>query len=62
MFDRGLVSLDDDLRILISRHVNDFESLRILINRDGFARLPMRSADRPHPHFLKWHRENCFKQ
>jgi putative restriction endonuclease len=31
------------------------------INKSGHASLPVRGADRPHPHFLKWHRENCFK-
>ncbi len=37
MFDRGLISLDDDLRILISRHVNDFDSVRCFINKDGIV-------------------------
>lgn len=62
MFDRGLISLSDDLDILISRKVNDVDSVRSIINKSGRARLPQRAADRPHPHFLKWHRENCFKQ
>lgn len=61
MFDRGLVSLTDDLEILISRQANDPESIRALINRSGFALPPIRKLDRPHPSFLAWHRENCFK-
>ena len=61
MFDRGLISLADDLKILVSRHVNDPDSIRALINNDGVARTPSRAADRPHPHFLQWHRENRFK-
>ncbi len=61
MFDRGLVSLSDDFEILISRQVNDFESVRAFINESGRAILPARSTDWPHPHFLDWHRENCFK-
>lgn len=61
MFDRGLISLGDDLKILISRHVNDPDSVRGFINSTGIAFAPQRAADRPHPHFLKWHRENCFK-
>jgi putative restriction endonuclease len=61
MFDRGLISLSDDLDILVSRQVNDIDSVRGFINRSGRAALPMRPADRPHPHFLMWHRENCFK-
>src|SRR5579859_599191 len=62
MFDRGLISLSDDLEILISRQTNDPEGVRSLINKSGHARPPRRPSDRPHPHFLKWHREHCFKQ
>jgi len=61
MFDRGLISLSDDLDILISRQANDPDSIRGLINRTGRAIVPARAHERPHPHFLKWHRENCFK-
>ena len=62
MFDRGLVTLDDDLKILISRHVNDRQSVEALLNKTGYARPPMRAADQPHPQFLQWHRDNCFKR
>ncbi|MGA7972500.1 MAG: HNH endonuclease [Pseudolabrys sp.] len=62
MFDRGLISLSDDLQILISRQANDPESIRAFINDSGRAFPPLRSSDRPHPHFLQWHREHCFKQ
>ncbi|MES2290116.1 MAG: HNH endonuclease [Pseudomonadota bacterium] len=61
MFDRGLISLSDDLEILVSRQVNDPDSIRAMVNKSGSARLPLRPIDRPHPHFLNWHRENCFK-
>jgi putative restriction endonuclease len=61
MFDRGLISLADDLQILVSRQANDPDSVRAMINRTGQAFMPMREADRPHPHFLQWHRDNCFK-
>jgi putative restriction endonuclease len=61
MFDRGLISLADDLEILISRQTNDPESIRSIINKSGCALRPTRVSDRPHPHFLRWHRENCFK-
>lgn len=61
MFDRGLISLADDLEILISRQVNDVDGVRAFINKTGFAFAPDRAGDRPHPHFLGWHRENCFK-
>jgi putative restriction endonuclease len=62
MFDRGLISLSDDLQILVSRQANDPDGIRALVNRNGYALPPQRLSDRPHPHFLKWHRENCFKQ
>ena len=62
MFDRGLISLSDELRILVSRHVNDQTGIRSLINPTGSALPTLRPADRPHPHFLQWHREHCFKQ
>ncbi|MFM8606386.1 MAG: HNH endonuclease [Hyphomicrobiales bacterium] len=62
MFDRGLISLSDQFEILISRCVNDDESVRSFINRNGHAIAPLRAIDRPHPHFLSWHRQNIFKQ
>ena len=62
MFDRGLISLADNLEILISRQTNDLEGVRSVINKSGSALAPQRRSDRPHPHFLKWHREHCFKQ
>ncbi|EKE78048.1 hypothetical protein P24_03445 [Oceanibaculum indicum P24] len=61
MFDRGLISLSDDLEILISRQVNDPRSIEKLIDGNSKAIMPLRAADRPHPSFLSWHRENCFK-
>lgn len=61
MFDRGLISLSDDLEILVSRQVNDIDGVRAFLNRSGYAHVPSRVFDRPHPHFLAWHREHCFK-
>ena len=62
MFDRGLIGLSDDLDIMVSRQVNDRTSIEAIINRTGKAMAPSRPSDRPHPQFLRWHRENCFKQ
>lgn len=61
MFDRGLISLGDNLEILISRKVNDQDGVRAFINKTGFAFAPKRASDRPHPHFLEWHRQHCFE-
>jgi putative restriction endonuclease len=62
MFDRGLIGLADDLEILVSRQVNDPASVRGIINPTGRAIVPARLDERPHPHFLRWHRDHCFKQ
>lgn len=61
MFDRGLLSLGDDLSILVSRHVNDVESLERLLLPTRKAVAPDDPTMRPYPHFLEWHRDNCFK-
>lgn len=61
MFDRGLLSLANDMEIMVSRHVNDTEALEKLIHKSFKATLPDNQRNAPHPAFLKWHRENCFK-
>jgi putative restriction endonuclease len=61
MFDRGLIGISDDLRILISRRVNDLQSVQAIINPTGCLLPTARASDRPHPHYLCWHRENCFE-
>lgn len=60
MFDRGLISLSNDLEILLSSKINDIDGVRKIINPAGRARLPANPAWRPHPRYLKWHREQCF--
>ena len=52
----------DDLEILISRQANDRESIEAFVNKSGRAYAPSRVHERPHPHFLRWHRDNCFKR
>jgi putative restriction endonuclease len=60
MFDRGLISIDDDLSILVARsHVPD--TVGRLINSSGRVRGPERVDFRPHPHFLAYHRREVFK-
>lgn len=60
LFDRGLVSVDDDRRILLSPQglPDDLERLilpgRRLLDTDSVAH-------QPHPTYLRWHRENVFK-
>lgn len=61
MFDRGLIAVEDDLSIIISRQVNDRDGVESLINQTRRLIGPLAERDRPHPAFLRWHRENCFK-
>lgn len=61
MFDRGLIGLSDDLEIMISRQVNDRPSVEAILNKTGKALVPGLSSMQPHPAFLGWHREHCFK-
>ena len=61
MFDRGLVSLGDELEILLSTRINDIDGVQKIVNPTGYARLPLDPKMRPHPRYLQWHRENCFK-
>lgn len=61
MFDRGLLSLSDDLTILLSSRINDVDGARKIINPSGKANLPADPRLRPHPRYLDWHRSNCFK-
>jgi len=60
MFDRGLISLGNDGEILLSRKINDIESVEKLVYRDRKARWPNSAAHRPHPRYLEWHRSECF--
>lgn len=58
MFDRGLISLSDDLEVLIHRKVNDFDGVKAIINETGKAHTPKNMSQRPHPAFLGWHRQH----
>lgn len=60
LFDRGLISLTDDFRILKCRDALSDEVSRF-INADGRALVPKEEITRPHPRYLKYHRENVFK-
>lgn len=59
MFDRGMLSLADDLTIIVSRQLN--EDVTHLLNKDMKARVPSEESRRPHPIYLDWHRTNRFK-
>lgn len=60
MFDRGLLSLDDNLTILVAEgRVPD--TINRLINPGHILRSPLRPEFRPHPKFLEYHRRTIFK-
>lgn len=56
MFDRGLLSLSNQGKILISQKINDLESLNKLIPEHRMAYLPQDEKAKPDPRYLSWHR------
>jgi putative restriction endonuclease len=60
MFDRGLLSIGDDFQILTAS-VGLPDVVRRLLPADGRIYLPIRGELRPHPVFLRHHREWVFK-
>lgn len=60
MFDRGLLSVDDDMNILKAKSGLPAEVER-LINASGRLNLPKDPAQWPHPAYLTHHREHRFK-
>lgn len=59
LFDRGFISLGDDFEILVSQtHPVHPKIMGLLGDK---ARVPRSRALRPHPAFLRFHRENVFK-
>jgi putative restriction endonuclease len=59
MFDRGLLSLEDNGKILMAKKQIPDQVERI-INPSGEVHLPENTLYRPHPQFLRYHRENKF--
>ena len=62
MFDRGLISVADDLSILISHNKVPGDVAARLISPGQKLLLPDNPRDHPHPDYLKFHRENTFGQ
>jgi putative restriction endonuclease len=60
MFDRGLISVNDDYSLLIADGgVPD--TITRLINPERRLFVPSRPDERPHSEFLRYHRERVFK-
>ena len=60
MFDRGLISIGDDYKLLIKEKSMPDSALR-LINPEWRLSLPARRQDYPHRRFLQFHRRHVFK-
>jgi putative restriction endonuclease len=60
MFDRGLLSVDQDFRILVATRGVPEEAARML-NSDGKVHVPFDGSTKPHQQFLEYHRRFVFK-
>ena len=60
MFDRGLISIGDDYRILIAKDHVPADAARLL-NQSGSIHLPKDQTLYPNAHYLKFHRDEVFK-
>jgi len=62
MFDRGLISISEDMDILVSHNKVPDETARRLIAPGQKLLLPADPRLRPHPEYIRYHRENVFGQ
>jgi putative restriction endonuclease len=60
MFDRGLVSVDDDLSILVAT-ARLPDAVTRLLRQDRKISVPVKPETHPHPIHLRYHRDNIFK-
>ena len=60
MFDRGLISVAPDMRILISHNKVPVETAQRLIAPEKKLMLPRDPRHHPHPEYLRYHREQVF--
>lgn len=60
MFDRGLISVDDDYKLLTAKGRLP-EGVERFFLPTGEVAVPEDGRYQPNPAFLEWHRENCFK-
>lgn len=60
LFDRGQISIADDYRIILVEESIP-EQLKRLLLREGKIRVPDDPLLRPHPQFLRYHREKIYR-
>jgi putative restriction endonuclease len=61
MFDRGLISIGDDYKILVAKNYVPGDAVRLL-NQNGMINLPKDQTLYPNAHYLKFHRDVVFKK
>jgi putative restriction endonuclease len=64
LFDRGYITITNDLHVAVSRRIRDeFSNGREYYALEGKALqiTPQSAADRPSKEFLEWHQNNCFR-
>ena len=61
MFDRGLISIGDDYKILVAKNRVPDNAIRLL-NQNGMVNLPKDQTLYPNAHYLKFHRDEVFKK
>ncbi|MCF6327932.1 MAG: HNH endonuclease [Devosiaceae bacterium] len=62
MFDRGLISVAEDYRILVSHNKVPAVTANRLITQGQKLILPEKEKHYPHPDYLRYHREEIFGQ
>jgi putative restriction endonuclease len=60
MFDRGLISIGHDYKILVAKNRVPEDAVRLL-NQTGLIHLPKDQTLHPNEYFLKFHRDQVFK-
>jgi putative restriction endonuclease len=61
MFDRGLISIGDDYKILVVKNRVPDNAIRLL-NQNGMVNLPKDETLYPNAHYLRFHRDVVFKR
>jgi putative restriction endonuclease len=60
MFDRGLISIGDDYKIIVAKNHVPEDAARLL-NQSGMINLPQDPTYHPNAYYLKFHRDTIFK-
>lgn len=61
MFDAGIISIDEEYRILVDSNCSSLCHLTSLFPDHGRISVPRLPDERPHPRYLEWHRTKVFE-